>query len=252
MYHAVTPVDGRLRRLGLADGLLHAQLTAIDKAGFALLGLTEALDAWTKGDKVVALTFDDAYADFLATALPTLEAIGAKATVYVPTDHVGANARWLGSDQYGLPPVMSYVELRNCVESGLVEVGSHGHKHVPLDTLSPSDVSDELQRSKSLLESNLGITVRSLCYPHGYHSRMVRDAARLAGYDNACEVGRRLRSGSHRFAISRLAVSPHQAPDLLLKHIRNGGPRLVPAAKRMAQPAWRQVRQHASRGLAEQ
>ena len=143
MYHAVTPVDGRLRKLGLADGILRAQLTAIDEAGFALLGLTEALDAWTRGDNVVALTFDDAYADFLAVALPTLEAIGAKATVYVPTDHVGSNAGWLGSDQHRLPPVMSYGELRNCVGSGLVEIGSHGFRHVPLDTLSPSDVSEE-------------------------------------------------------------------------------------------------------------
>ena len=249
MYHAATPVAGRLRHLGLTEGLLLRQLSAISAAGFSLVGLTEAIEAWGRGEKVVAVTFDDAYTDFLSVAVPTLAAVGAKATVYVPTQHVGSSAAWLGERQHELPPVMAYQDLRTCLASGLVEIGSHGHRHVPLDTLNATDLSDELQRSKRLLESNLGILVRSLCYPHGYHSQAVRDAASATGYDNACEVGRHLRTVSHRFAISRLAVSPNQQPDQLLQEIHSGGPRIIPFAKRLAQPVWRQVRRHTARRL---
>jgi hypothetical protein len=71
----------------------------------------------------------------------------------------------------------------------------------------------------------------------------VRDAA----YDNACEVGRRLRTAQHRWNISRLAVEPTHAPKRVLSDVASGGPVIVPRAKRALQPAWRRVRRHSAR-----
>jgi hypothetical protein len=71
----------------------------------------------------------------------------------------------------------------------------------------------------------------------------VRDAP----YDNACEIGRRLRTARHRWSISRLAVEPLHAPKRVLSDVRSGGPVIVPRAKRALQPTWRRVRRHGSR-----
>ena len=244
MYHSVSPVGGRLRRLGTPPSALLDQLTLLRNEGYELLGLTEAFEAAAKDPTraVVALTFDDGYRDFTEVAVPILTAVGARATVYVPTMHVGRSAAWLGAGAESLPALMSWDELRRCVNAGCVEVGSHSHSHAQLDTLPPAALRRELADSKEMLERNLQITVDSFCYPHGYHTLAVRDAVRAAGYGNACEVGRRLRSTQHQWSISRIAVDSTRTPAQVLNDVRSGGPIVAPAAKRALRPIWRQVR----------
>ena len=249
MYHSISRVSGPLRKLGVSPGLLAEQLGLLRSHGYELMGLTEAL-ALTATDPsraVVALTFDDGYRDFLDAAVPALEAVGARATLYVPTMFIGGPACWLGADAHSLPPLLSWSELRDCVDAGCVEIGSHSHTHSHLDTLSVGELHAEVVQSKMLLEDGLQVPVRSFCYPHGYHSRPVREAVRDAPYDNACEVGRRLRTAQHRWSISRLAVEPLHAPKRVLSDVGSGGPVIVPRAKRALQPAWRRVRLHRPR-----
>ncbi len=249
MYHSISRASGPLRKLGVPPGLLADQLELLRSHRYELTGLTEAL-ALTATDPsraVVALTFDDGYRDFLDAAVPALEAVGARATLYVPTMFIGGPASWLGADADSLPPLLSWSELRDCVGTGCVEIGSHSHTHAHLDTLAVGELQAEVVHSKTLLEDGLHVPVRSFCYPHGYHSRSVREAVRDAAYDNACEVGRRLRTAEHRWNISRLAVEPTHAPERVLSDLGSGGPVIVPRAKRALQPAWRRVRRHRAR-----
>lgn len=250
MYHAVTRVPGRLHHLGVTPNLLAAQLAHLSGEGFALVGMTEAVRLDERGSphNVVALTFDDAYADFLDAALPILQRAGARATVYVPTAYVGGVASWLDREAATMPSLLSWSQLRECVASGIVEVGSHSHTHRQLDTLPLRALISEIVDSRQILEDALQIDVKSFCYPHGYHSGPVRRVIRVAGYDNACEVGRRLRSARHRWSISRLAVGPSHEPSRLAREVRQGGPLIIPSSKRLLQPAWRSLRRH--RGAA--
>jgi peptidoglycan/xylan/chitin deacetylase (PgdA/CDA1 family) len=249
MYHSISRASGSLRKLGVSPELLADQLGLLRSQGYELMGLTEALALTTMDPTraVVALTFDDGYRDFLDAAVPALEAVGARATLYVPTMFVGGPASWLGADANSLPSLLSWNELRDCVDTGCVEIGSHSHTHSHLDTLSVSGLHAEVAQSKMLLEDGLQVPVRSFCYPHGYHSRPVREAVRDAAYDNACEIGRRLRTTRHRWSISRLAVEPLHAPQRVLSDVGSGGPVIVPHAKRVLQPAWRRVRLHRPR-----
>jgi peptidoglycan/xylan/chitin deacetylase (PgdA/CDA1 family) len=246
MYHSISRASGPLRKLGVSPELLADQLGLLRSHGYELMGLTEAL-ALTATDPsraVVALTFDDGYRDFLDAAVPVLEAVGARATLYVPTMFIGRPASWLGAEANSLPSLLSWSELRECVGTGCVEIGSHSHTHSHLDTLSVGELPVEVVHSKTLLEDGLHVSVRSFCYPHGYHSAPVREAVRDAAYDNACEVGRRLRTAQHRWNISRLAVEPTHTPERVLSDVGSGGPVIVPSAKRALQPAWRRVRRH--------
>jgi peptidoglycan/xylan/chitin deacetylase (PgdA/CDA1 family) len=74
----------------------------------------------------VLLTFDDARKSFHSAALPVLRDFDARATLFAPTYWMSA------ADPMRAPAddlFMSWDQLRDCTESGLVDVQSHAHRH---------------------------------------------------------------------------------------------------------------------------
>ncbi|MFY1655094.1 polysaccharide deacetylase family protein [Solwaraspora sp. WMMB762] len=257
MYHSIsTAARGPLRSLAVGPTRFAEQLAALADAGYRMVGLSEALDLLDDAaidrnrpaPSMVALTFDDGYADFLTRALPLLDAANARATLYPSVGHLGQYADWLGqwADEFG--PLLDWTQLDEVAGSGRVEIGSHGLLHHPLDVLPPQRAAEEIVVARDRLEQRFGTPVRSFCYPHGYHDWRVRAAVRRAGHDNACEVGRRrYRPGDRRLAVPRLLPTGDHDGAALLDLVRTGGPRMVPQAKRLAQPAWRLTRRVARR-----
>jgi peptidoglycan/xylan/chitin deacetylase (PgdA/CDA1 family) len=249
MYHSVSAVSGPMRDLAVPPERLVEQLTALAGAGYRLVGLSEALDLLAAGstDRIVAVTFDDGYRDFLTEGVPALAVAGARATLYASVGHLGDRAGWLGRWSPDFGPLLSWDELAEVAAAG-VEVGNHSLIHHPLDVLPPAQLREEIVRGRDELEQRLQRRVRSFAYPHGYHGRRVRDLVQEAGHDNATEVGRRLhRPGERRFAVPRLQPSPDHTGADLVALVAGLGPQVVPQLKRLAQPAWRMVRLTARR-----
>lgn len=245
MYHAVgTPMPAGLADLTVPAALLAEQLAALTEAGYALLGLSDALRAHEAGRTVAALTFDDGYADFTEQALPVLAGASASATLYVPTRDLGGTASWLPGGAAALP-LLGPADLVDVAAAG-IEVGSHGAVHVPMDVLPPAEAGAHLSESRRVLEDVVQQPVTSFCYPHGYHAARLRRQVAAAGYDHACAIGHRLHGPSEdRMRISRLHVRPDHDPTTLLDLVA-GGPRgLLPLAKQAATPAWRLARRTA-------
>ena len=244
MYHSVSAVGGPMRGLAVPPKRLAEQLGALIDAGHRLVGLTEALDLLDADctDALIAITFDDGYRDFLTEGVPVLAAAGARATLYASVGHLGDRADWLGRWSEDFGPLLTWEQLAEVADAG-VEIGNHSLIHHPLDVLPPRQLRDEILRSHQELEQRMQRKVRSFAYPHGYHGRQVRDLVREIGYDNATEVGRRPhRPGERRFAVPRLQPTPDHTGADLVALVADGGPRLIPQAKRLAQPAWRVAR----------
>ena len=244
MYHSVSAVGGPMRDLAVPPGLLAEQLGALSDAGYRLVGLSEALDLLDAGssDRLLAVTFDDGYRDFLTAGVPALRAAGARATLYASVGHLGGDARWLGRWAPDFGPMLTWSELAEVADAG-VEIGNHGLIHHPLDVLPSAELRREVVRSHDELEQRLQRKVRSFAYPHGYHSRRVRGVVATSGHDNATEVGRRLHTPrERRFAVPRLQPTPGHSGADLVAMVTAGGPGLVPRLKRAAQPGWRMVR----------
>jgi Polysaccharide deacetylase len=76
--------------------------------------------------KTVLLTFDDARRSFYDTVLPLLREFNARAALFAPTYWMNGHAPTgpKGEDRF-----MSWPQLRECVDSGLVDVQSHAHRH---------------------------------------------------------------------------------------------------------------------------
>lgn len=263
MYHSVSALGaGPLRDLAVPPDRLAEHLAALRDAGYRMVGLSEALDlvdAGADGPPLVALTFDDGYANFVRSGIATLAEAGATATLYPTVGHLAGPAEWLDRRSGVFGPLLRWSELAEVAANG-IEIGNHGLVHQPLDVLPAALLEQHLIDSRDRLEQAVGRPVRSFCYPHGYHDRRVRSLVRRSGHDNACEVGRRLyrpcpsASGSgvrgdrdSRLAVPRLQPTPDHSGADLLALVRSGGPRLVPHAKRLAQPAWRVVRRLARR-----
>jgi peptidoglycan/xylan/chitin deacetylase (PgdA/CDA1 family) len=103
-------------------------LDFLQRNGYQTLGLEEFLNAssgQTRPGRSVLLTFDDARKSFWQVALPLLRERGARAVLFAPTHWMSdPSSRPASTDLF-----MSWAQLRACVESGLVEVQSHGHRH---------------------------------------------------------------------------------------------------------------------------
>ncbi|WP_430781932.1 polysaccharide deacetylase family protein [Actinoplanes sp. G11-F43] len=243
MYHSVSSVGGPLRDLAVPPERLAEQLAALSAAGYQLVGLTEALDRLERGDtgRMVAVTFDDGYRDFLTRGVPELRKAGAGATLYASVGHLGGHAGWLGRWERDFGPMLTWDELAEVAAAG-VEIGNHSLIHHPLDVLTPAQLREEVVSSHDQLEQRLQIRVRSFAYPHGYNSDLVRRVVQRSGHDNATEVGRRAHSPSERrFAVPRFQPTPDHTGAGLVALIEGATP-LSAQLKQYAQPGWRMVR----------
>src|SRR5207237_6074874 len=116
-------------------------------------------------------------------ALQVLREVDATATLYVNPGHVGT--------RMPLGALLSWDQIRSGAAAG-IEIGNHSQLHRPLDVLPEALLDKEIRESTERLADEVGTAAVSFAYPHGYHSRRVRAAVARYGYDNACEVGRRL------------------------------------------------------------
>jgi peptidoglycan/xylan/chitin deacetylase (PgdA/CDA1 family) len=106
--------------------VLARDLEFLDANGYRTLGLEEYLAARAGGRRLpraVLLTFDDARKSFWTVAMPLLRTFNARAVLFAPS-------YWMGR----IPMFMSWQEVRACVESGLVDVQSHAHRHALVAT----------------------------------------------------------------------------------------------------------------------
>lgn len=219
MYHSVSSnASDRFRPFTLDPGLLRDHLGALDSAGYRPASLADGRGERPPRREVV-LTFDDAFADFLHTALPILAENRWHATLYVPTAYVGGTSRWLSLEGESDRPVMSWSALAEAAGAGTV-IGSHSHTHRQLDLLrSRSELQAEVAGSRTMLEDRLQLAVTTFAYPFGYHSARVRAAVRRAGYSTACAVDDTTCSGRDELAVERLTITRGTTADQLLRRL---------------------------------
>jgi peptidoglycan/xylan/chitin deacetylase (PgdA/CDA1 family) len=137
--------------------------------------------------KPIVLTFDDAYRNVYQVAWPLMRERAMTGTLCVVADHVGGSNEW--DQAKGMPrlDLMDVAELKSLADAGW-EIGSHGCRHLELAKADENQQRDEIFRSKSQLESLLGIAPEFYAYPHGSYTEPVKEMLREAGYRGACSM----------------------------------------------------------------
>lgn len=191
MYHRVADrtVAG-LEPYCVSPDQFDRQLALLRQHGFRSITLAEWQGHRQSGQPLpgrpVLLTFDDGYLDIRSTAWPILRRHGMTATVFLVSDMVGQLAAWDAG--YGTPaPLMSWRDVHALQGEG-ISFGAHGATHRPLTSLTTADLLWEGNRSRAVLERELGHPVTAMAYPYGAEDEVVRRAMLDCGFEAAFTI----------------------------------------------------------------
>ena len=197
----------------LNEAVFTAQLTKIKEMGFTFINLADL--AQPLPPKPIMLTFDDGHRDNFTKALPILERLQAKATIFLATDYIDHD-----------PTYLTWEQVKIMDQSPLITFGSHSFSHTRLRQLSPEEIKHELTHSKKVIEEHLGHPINAFAYPYGsgaYRSK-IRAQVLAAGYqyDFSTRPGRASLPLSSKRPITRLSILRHQPPRDFMAQIRWG------------------------------
>ncbi len=184
MYHYIEYVQDQgdliRKKLDITPANLEAQLKSLKEANYITYFVKDVpkllVDKNMRSGKDVILTFDDGYEDFYTDALPILKKYQMKATIYI-VNHFIDKKGYLNKSQ-----------IREIIDSGLVEIGSHTLDHMYLKKSPESFAKKEIFESKKGIEDEFGITVETFAYPYGAFTKEVTEIVREASFSAAVSV----------------------------------------------------------------
>ncbi|HVT00727.1 MAG TPA: polysaccharide deacetylase family protein [Patescibacteria group bacterium] len=181
MYHYVEYVQDKKDKtrvsLNINPDVFDSQIKTLHDAGYHFLTAGQ-LNDMLKNKKVlppkpVVITIDDGHWDLDTVILPILKKYNARATAYIIPGFIG------GSD------FLTDAQLKDVINSKIVEIGAHTVHHVYLKGAFLPIVKYEVNESKTMLEKNYGIKVVSFAYPSGGFDEQAIKVVKDAGFTSA-------------------------------------------------------------------
>jgi biofilm PGA synthesis lipoprotein PgaB len=203
-YHDISDAPGRPETV--PPSRLQNQIRRCKEGGWTFLSLSELLSYKDRPDalpsRVMVLTFDDGYQSFLDLVLPILREEGVKATLSIVSS-------FIDNPPPGLPPLLTWDQIREADRSGFVEIASHSHDLHRYATSNPhrdtapsvttrrymlqearyedrddyrERIRKDLRESKRILRDKLGHDVSVLAWPYGEHNAAARSMATEEGF----------------------------------------------------------------------
>ena len=147
MYHHIgtltNPQDEQFP-FTITPQMFEKQLLFLKQNGYEIASEHNILHAYQTGHtpiaKPVLLTFDDGYEDNYTALFPLLQKYQAHALIFLITDRVGT------------PGYLTWAQIKEMKDSGLVAFGSHTCSHRRLRSLPDGEIVQEITQSKQILE----------------------------------------------------------------------------------------------------
>lgn len=181
VYHIVRPSypsdDPGVRAIAVTPQTFDAELAHLADAGYHVIGFRVLESHFAAGAplpvKPVILSFDDGWSDQYDYAFPILEKYHDPATFFVFTNSIGRRG------------FMTWDDLKNLTAAGMT-IGDHTKSHPFLTKITdPRKLWEEIDGSKLLLESRLGVSITEFAYPFGQYNPDILTLVQQAGYKSA-------------------------------------------------------------------
>lgn len=175
MYHSIG--DEPNNDAVITKELFTAHMEYLHQQGFTPLTLEE-LESYLSGKlqppaKPVVITFDDGYRDTYEVAMPILKRFGFRSTMFIPVGEVGQRLSWK--------------ELREMKAAGM-QIASHSFTHRELAGMTVKEQSEEIRRSKELLDKFLEQDTRFFCFPNGSYNQDTLKLLKQYGFTLAVTI----------------------------------------------------------------
>ncbi|HEV2339902.1 MAG TPA: polysaccharide deacetylase family protein [Patescibacteria group bacterium] len=217
MYHHIEinprPNDPLYASLFVSPSQLDQQLAYFSTNNFHAITLDDMANALDNKETLppnpIVLSFDDGYQSFYDNAYPLLQKYHMKAIEFVITQVEGA------------PAYLSWNEIKQMDQSGLVEFGAHTRHHPNLPDLSQAAIIDEIQGSKNDLEQHLNHPVNWFAYPYGSYSSFIIQTVKDAGFKGAAStIYGASQSKDNAYLFPRIMVDGRFSIDNIAKRIQ--------------------------------
>lgn len=176
-YHKV---DNYHHALSIPPGEFEEQIKYLHDNGYHSINPDDLVANIKYGnalpDKPILITFDDGYADNYSNAYPILKKYNFTATIFIITNMVGKDPRFV-----------TWEQVREMQESGFV-FASHTVNHLPLTNLPADQIENELVQSRDEITQQLGVTPKYFAYPTGAYNLQIEDIVRKTGYTAAFTI----------------------------------------------------------------
>lgn len=212
MYHYVEYVtddkDTIRKSLSITPYTFEQEVKTLSEANYTFLTANELADILDGEkqlpEKPVLLTFDDGHWDLDTVVLPILKKYDAKATAYIVPGFLG------GSD------FLTETQLKDVIDSGLIEIGAHTVHHVSLKGKFMPLVQDEVLGSKQILEKKFAFQVTNFAYPNGSFDDQAIQVVKKAGFRTAVStIPGNEQSSNNRYFLFRLRPGGRVGESLL-------------------------------------
>ncbi len=212
MYHRVIDKTEGAGEHGIyvTTKQFEAHLNYLHSKGYQTLYFNELKNIIHSGinKKYVMITFDDGYEDNYYNAMPLLKKYNFKATIFLVADKTYNewDCKKESDTEYKL---LSDNHICDMINNG-IEFGSHTLSHADLTALDHNDFTQEIVKSKKLLEEKVGAEITTFAYPYGKLNPKIKSAVKDAGY----KFGLATDSGplaihEDYFEIRRIAIFPN-------------------------------------------
>jgi peptidoglycan/xylan/chitin deacetylase (PgdA/CDA1 family) len=216
IYHQVGAGSGR--QMDLPTQMFRSHLKWLLDHG-RIVGLGDALSGADDPDssRDFVLTFDDGYADFYENAFPLLHEGRIPFTLYLASGHIETGELLHPGDR-----PLSWDQVNEMLDSGLVTLGAHTHTHPDLRGLSIDKIVEEIAESNRLIELRTGQEPRHFAYPKGYWDEMADKVVRDQ-YDTAVlGAGAPVSKSTDRFRIARVPVQQSDGHFFFIRKMARG------------------------------
>ncbi len=174
------------------------QLEILYRLGYQTVSMRDVSAALsgtlTLPPRPVVITLDDGWVEQYDHAYPLLQKYKMTATFYVPSTYpVGGR-------------FVTWEQLQGMLKNGM-EIGGHTRSHRDLARIGSGAAWLELNGGKATLEEKLGVTITTVSYPYGNHTRTTLALAKKAGYLTGVTLGAiPQHSAASRYRLTRTEV----------------------------------------------